>query len=67
MGGRGASSGNSIKVGKIYKTIYNGKQTEMIITNIEKNGSISGKIKIDGLPEVFRNMSRETFNKRFKK
>lgn len=66
MGGRGANSGNTIKTGKTYKTIYNGKQTEMTVTNIEKDGSITGKIKIEGLPETFRNMSKDIFNKRFK-
>lgn len=66
MGGRGASSGIIIKIGKTYNTVYNGKKTSMEVTNIEKNGNVTGKINIQGLPETFRSMTKEQFIKRFK-
>lgn len=66
MGGRGASSGNTIKAGKTYNTIYNGKKTSMTVTNIEKNGNVTGRINIEGLGETFRSMTREQFIKRFR-
>ena len=53
------------QIGKTYQTIFQGMKVSMKVTNIEEDGSVSGKLIAGNRRERFSNMSRDTFNKRF--
>lgn len=53
------------QIGEIYETIYQGSKVSMRVTNIEKDGSVSGRVTMENGLERFVNMPRDVFSKRF--